>query len=304
MKTTKNKAMIILFLAPALILYLFVFLYPTTRTFIMSFFKVEGVTDALSSWKFDGFDNFKTLFGTPLFVSAMKNIGLIWLVGGISVLLISLLFGVILTSGVLGKSFLRSVIYLPNVISAVAMGTMWINYVYNPDFGLFNSFLKLIGQDGLAKTQWTGPELVFWSMLIAYCFGMVGYHMLIWMSGIERIPVDFFEAAKLEGANSFQRFSKITLPLLKGVCRTNIVLWTVSTMSFFVWSQLFSPVNLSENTVTPMSYMYELVFGASSSALTARNSGAGAAIGVILVIIVVVVFTLTQRIVRHDDVEL
>jgi len=304
MKTTKNKTMIILFLAPALFLYLFVFLYPTTRTFIMSFFRVEGVTDALSTWRFDGFNNYKTLFSTPLFVSAMKNIGLIWFVGGISVLLISLLFGVILTSGVLGKSFLRSVIYLPNVISAVAMGTMWINYVYNPDFGLFNSFLKLIGQDSLAKTQWTAPELVFWSMLIAYCFGMVGYHMLIWMSGIERIPIDFFEAAIIEGANVFQRFSKITIPLLKGVCRTNIVLWTVSTMAFFVWSQLFSPVNLSENTVTPMSYMYELVFGSSSSALTVRNSGAGAAIGVILVIIVVVVSTLTQRIVRHDDVEL
>ena len=214
MKITKNKSMVIIFLAPALFLYLFVFLYPTTRTFIMSFFKVEGVTDALSTWRFDGLDNFQTLFSTPLFVSAMKNIGLIWLVGGIGVLLISLLFGVILTSGVLGKSFLRSVIYLPNVISAVAMGTMWINYVYNPDFGLFNSFLKLIGQNDLAKTQWTGPEMVFWSMLIAYCFGMVGYHMLIWMSGIERIPVDFFEAAKIEGANVFQRFSKITLPLL------------------------------------------------------------------------------------------
>ena len=75
-------------------------------------------------------------------------------------------------------------------------------------------------------------------------------------------------------------------------------------MAFFVWSQLFSPVNLSENTVTPMSYMYELVFGASSSAVTVRNSGAGAAIGVILVIIVVVVSTLTQRIVKNDDVEL
>jgi len=304
MKTNKNKAMIILFLAPAVSLYLFIFLYPTTRTFIMSFFKVEGVTDLVSTWKFNGFDNFKTLFNTPLFVDALRNIGLIWLIGGISVLLISLLFGVILTSGVRGKSFLRSIIYLPNVISAVAMGTMWINYVYNPDFGLFNSFLKSIGRTDWAQTQWTGPQMVFWSMLIAYCFGMVGYHMLIWMSGIERIPVDFYEAATIEGANVFARFLKITLPLLKGVCRTNIVLWTVSTMSFFVWSQLFSPVNLSENTVTPMSYMYELVFGASSSAQTLRNSGAGAAIGVILIIIVVAVFTLTQRIVKNDDVEL
>lgn len=304
MKTTNNKIMIFLFLTPAVLLYLLIFLYPTTRTFIMSFFQIQGVSDPVSTWKFNGIQNFITLFHTPLFISAMKNIGLIWLIGGLSVLLVSLLFGVILTSGVHGKSFFRSVIYLPNVISAVAMGTMWINYVYNPDFGLFNSVLKALGQSALGKTQWTGPQFVFWSMLIAYCFGMVGYHMLIWMSGIERIPVDFYEAATIEGANTFVRFRRITFPLLKGVCRTNIVLWTVSTMAFFVWSQLFSPVNLSSNTVTPMSYMYELVFGASNSARTVRDSGAGAAIGVILVLIVVTVFMLTQGIVRHDDVEL
>ncbi len=301
---TKNKTMIVAFLAPAVLLYLLVFLYPTTRTIVMSFFKVEGVTDSISTWKFNGIGNFKTLFQTPLFVNAITNIGLIWLIGGLSVLLISLLFGVILTSGVHGKSFIRSVIYLPNVISAVAMGTMWINYIYNPDFGLFNSTLNALGLHDLAKTQWTSPETVFWSMLTAYCFGMVGYHMLIWMSGIERIPVDFYEAATIEGANVFKRFTKITLPLLKGVFRTNIVLWTVSTMAFFVWSQLFSPVNLSSSTVTPMSYMYELVFGTSSSAVTVRDSGAGAAIGVILVVIVITVFLLTQRIVKNDDVEL
>ncbi|NLG92005.1 MAG: sugar ABC transporter permease [Clostridiales bacterium] len=301
---TKNKSMIILFLAPSVLLYLMVFLYPTVRTVVMSFFKVEGVTDSVSLWKFNGLGNFKTLFNTPLFVSSLKNIALIWLVGGIGVMVVSLLFGVILTSGVHGKSFLRSVIYLPNVISAVAMGTMWINYVYNPDFGLLSSVLKSIGLNELAATQWTSPEMVFWSMLVAYCFGMVGYHMLIWMSGIERIPVDYYEAATIEGANVFQRFSKITLPLLKGVCRTNIVLWTVSTMAFFVWSQLFSPVNLSASTVTPMSYMYELVFGASNSAVTVRDSGAGAAIGVIITIVVVVVFMLSQFIVKNDDVEL
>ncbi|MGX8702303.1 carbohydrate ABC transporter permease [Caproiciproducens sp.] len=301
---TKNKSMIVIFLAPAVFLYAMVFLYPTIRTVIMSFFKAEGVTDAVSAWKFNGLGNFRTLFHTPLFMSALQNIGLIWLVGGIGVMLVSLLFGVILTSGVHGKSFFRSVIYLPNVISAVAMGTMWINYVYNPNFGLLSSILKALGFSEAAATQWTGPEMVFWSMLVAYCFGMVGYHMLIWMSGIERIPTDFYEAATIEGANVFQRFSKITLPLLKGVCRTNIVLWTVSTMAFFVWSQLFSPVNLSASTVTPMSYMYELVFGASNSAITVRDSGAGAAIGVILTIVVVIVFLFTQLIVRHDDVEL
>jgi multiple sugar transport system permease protein len=91
---------------------------------------------------------------------------------------------------------------------------------------------------------------------------------------------------------------------MRGVIRTNVVMWTVFTVGFFVWGQLFSPVNLSNDTVAPMNYMYELVFGASSSAATARDSGAGAAIGVILALIVVTVFLATNFIVRHDDAEL
>lgn len=300
----KNRMMIVVFLAPAVILYCLVFLYPTIRTIIMSFFKVEGVTDAVSSWTFNGLNNYKTIFKSPLFVASMKNIGKIWLIGGIGVMLLAMLFAVILTSGIRFKSFFRSVIYLPNVVSAVAMGTMWINYVYNTKFGLLKSTFSFLGLDTLAAVQWTGPQMIFWSMLIAYCFGMVGYHMLIFMSGIERIPQDYYEAAKIEGANVWQRFTGITLPLLKGVTRTNIVMWTVSTVGFFIWSQIFSPVNLSSGTVTPMAYMYELVFGSSSSAVRVRDSGAGAAIGVLMTLIVVTVFFCTNFIVKNDDVEL
>jgi multiple sugar transport system permease protein len=140
-------------------------------------------------------------------------------------------------------------------------------------------------------------------MLVAYCFGMVGYHMLIFISGIEQIPKDYYEAALIEGANVFRRFFSITIPFIRGVTRTNIVMWTVFTVAFFVWGQLFSPVNLSYDTVAPVNYMYQLVFGASSAAATARDSGAGAAIGVILMAIVIVVFFATNFIVRKDETE-
>ena len=144
----------------------------------------------------------------------------------------------------------------------------------------------------------------FWSMLIAYCFGMVGYHMLIFMSGIEQIPADYYEEAYLEGCNVWQRFMYITVPFLRGVFRTNIVMWTVYTVGFFVWGQLFSPVNLSNDTVAPMNYMYELVFGASSAAATARDSGSGAAIGVVMMALVIVIFFATERLVKNDDIEM
>lgn len=297
----KNKPMIVIFLAPAVICYVLVFLYPTIRTLIMSFFAVESVSAPVAQWSFNGLKNYIKLFNTPIFLKSLSNIARIWFVGGLGVMFLSLLFAVILTSGLRFKQFFRSVIYLPNVVSAVAMGTMWINYVYNPDYGLFNSVLGFFGVD---KVLWTSPGNLFWSMLIAYCFGMVGYHMLIFMSGIEQIPTDYYEAALIEGANTFVRFRHITLPFLRGVIRTNLVMWTVYTVGFFVWGQLFSPVNLSNDTVAPMNYMYELVFGSSSSAATARDSGAGAAIGVIMMFIVIIVFSLTNTIVKNDDIEM
>lgn len=298
----KNRSMLIMFLTPATLLYLLVFLYPSIRTFIMSFFKVEGVSDPVSSWSFNGGANYIDAFNDTLFRSSMLNLGKLWLFGGIGVMLLSLLYAVILTSGMRGKNFFRSVIYLPNLVSAVAMGTMWLYYAFNKeDFGLLNT---IRGWFGLDNVLWTDPTHKFMSMLIAYCFGMVGYHMLIFMSGIERIGEDFYEAATIEGANIFQKFFYITLPLLRGSIRTNLVMWTVSSVGFFIWGQVFDPVNLSTQTVMPLNYMYELVFGSSNAAQAVRNSGIGAAIGVMMAIIVVAVFAATNFIVKNDDIEL
>ena len=298
----RNKPMLVMFLTPAVLLYLIVFLYPSIRTIVMSFFKVEGVTDPVSTWSFNGVGNYVDSFNDTLFKSAMLNLGKLWLIGGVAVMLLALVYAVVLTSGLRGKSFFRSVIYLPNLVSAVAMGTMWLFYALSKeDYGLLNTILGWFGVDNV---MWTDPTHKFWSMLLAYCFGMVGYHMLIFMSGIERIGNDYYEAATIEGANVFQKFRFITLPLLRGAIRTNLVMWTVSSVGFFIWGQVFDPVNLSSQTVMPLNYMYELVFGSSNASQAVRNSGIGAAIGVMMAIVVVLVFGPTNFIVKNDDVEL
>ncbi|MCL2243890.1 MAG: sugar ABC transporter permease [Treponema sp.] len=298
-----NRAVILTFLAPAVICYLLVFLYPTLRTTAMSFFAVESVSDSVSAWSFNGFANYVKLFETSIYTQSLINIGRLWFFGGMGVMLLALIFAVTLTGDFKGTKFFRAAIYLPNVVSAVAMGTMWLNYVYNSDYGLLTSVLTSLGFQTHGQILWTGPGMRFWTMLVAYCFGMVGYHMLIFISGIEQIPKDYYEAALIEGANMLRRFFLVTVPFIKGVTRTNIVMWTVFTVGFFVWGQLFSPVNLSYDTVAPMNYMYQLVFGASSAATAVRDSGAGAAIGVILMVIVIIVFFATNFIVRKDETE-
>ncbi len=298
----KNKSMIIAFLTPAILAYLIVFVYPTIRTTFMSFFFVENITDSISTWQFVGINNYKSLMASELFIQSMVNMVKIWLYGGLGTFALAMLFAVMLTSGVKGKSFYRAVIYLPNVVSAVAMGTMWIQYVFSSRYGMLKNIFTFFGMDEMAAYQWTSPENIFKSLLIAYCFGMVGYFMLIFMSAIERIPADFYEAATLYGANKWQQFTNITLPLVKDVFRTNIVLWTITTVAFFVWSQIFSPVYAESGTVTPMVYMYKMVFG-NEMVVTDRNVGAGAAVGVILTLIVVIMFLITSKIFKDDGIE-
>ncbi len=297
----RKRLFIIRFLTPAMLCFLFIFLYPAIRTFLMSFFKVGFVTDNMDSWQFVGMGNYVKLMESPLFKRSMENVLMIWLLEGVIVLALAMLLAVIITSGVKGKNFWRAVVYLPHVISAVALATMWLQYVFNNQYGFFKVLFEALHLNGLTAFQWTAPENLFLSMMIAYAFGSVGFYVLILAAGINGISEDYYEAARIEGAGIFQQWKSITVPLLKDMIKRCIVLYSAGAIGFFVYSTLFS-FNTEMATVTPMVYMYEVVFGnaigASSSEL---NVGAGAAVGVIIMILVVVVNTVLDKLVRSDD---
>lgn len=301
----RSKVMMFAFLAPALFSFLLVYLYPTVRTFIMSFYYVKNVTDRVSFWEYVGLENYVKQFQSSIFITSLSNIFYIWLWGGIIILLSALVFAILLTSGVRFKSFFRAVIYLPNIVSAVALATMWIQYAYSPKFGLFKTIFEALGLKGLAATEWTSPDNQLMSMMLAYCFGMIGYFMLIFMAGIEKIPVDYYEAATIEGANVSRKFFKITLPLMRDVFRTSIVWWSINALTFFIWSQMFSPRIPDSGTVTPMVVMYFTVFGRDFMVNDPRliNAGAGAAVGVILTLLVFVMFVIVNLLIKEEKLE-
>ena len=294
----KKKTFIIPFVLPCALSLIIMYLYPVIRTVIMSFFGIESVTADLSEWTFNGFNNYIKIFNSPTFQRAMTNMLLIWLVGGIIVLAFALLFAVILTSGIRFKKFFRAAIYLPNIISAVALATMWIQYIYNQDYGLLNQFLGLFGLEG---KNWLGTDMKFWAMLFAFCFGAVGYYMLIFISGIERIPADLYEAATIDGANKVQQFYSMTLPLLKSIFKTNITFWSVNCITFFLWSKMFAPVSTEAATIVPVVYLYDTVFGTTGN--VSRDAGAGAAIGVTLAIFVAIIYFVMNKLLKDDDLE-
>lgn len=293
----KNRGMIIAFVTPALLFFVATFVYPIIRTIMMSFFKIDNVTASMSQWQFTGFDNYIKLVGTPVFLTACGNLLKIWFFGGIIVMTLALLFAVILSSGIRGKKFFRAIIYLPNIVSAVALAIMWQQYVYSNQYGMLKPLAELLG------FQWLDTDHKFMSLLIAYCFGMVGYHMLIFLSGIESIGSQYFEASTIDGAGKINQFRYITLPLLKGCFKTNITMWSISSVGFFLWSQLFSTVTTDTAVITPMVYLYMQTFGAGNT-VTERNAGLGAAIGILLAIFVVIVFWICNNLFKNDDLEL
>lgn len=299
----RNRSMIIAFAGPATLIFVATFIYPIIRTIVMSFFSIQEIADATDKWKFNGIGNYISLMETPLYRTSWINLFKIFIIGGVITLGASLLLAVILKSGVHGKRFFQAAIYLPNVISAVAMATMWIQYVFNSSYGFLTNLFKALHLDFLADVQWLDADHKFWALLISYCFGMIGHFMLIWVSGIERIGKDYYEAASIDGANKVGQLLYITLPLLKGIFRTNVIMWSISVSGFFIWSKLFSPISADTSTIVPMVYMYDKLFGAENTGDVVRDAGTAAAIGVMLCLFIVLVFTVVNRLIKDDDLE-
>ena len=303
MNSKSKKIMIACFTLPATLCFLIVFAYPVLRTILMSFYNIDNIVSRMSEWQFVGLSNFTELLNTSLFRQTWVTFLKIWLFGGITVTLIALTMAVILTSGIRGKAFFRAAIYLPNTISAVALANMWIHYAFNIRWGLFHSLFSFLGWDKMAEFQWMAPDNLFLSMMIAFCFGAVGYYMLIYISGIEKIPVDIYEAARIDGASIIYNLFHITLPLLKGVFKTTMTIWTTSTLGFYIWSQMFSSnKDPSAQIMTPTYYMMRSTFGDMTSTFTANNAGLGAAICVMIMIVAVIVFAAINRIIKNDDI--
>lgn len=294
----KSKSMIALFILPCALCLLLMFLYPVVRTVIMSFFQVESLTSAVSSWSFYGLGNYIKIFNSNSFLISMSNMLLIWLVGGVITLALSMLIAVVLTSGIRGSKFFRAAIYLPNIVSAVALATMWVQYVFNYDYGLLNNIVTMLRFD---KIKWLGSDSKFWAMMAAFIFGSVGYYMLIYISGIEGIPKDLYEAATLDGANKVKQFTLITLPLLKGIIKTSITFWSINATTFFLWSKMFSPVQTEESTIVPVIYLYDIVFGGKG--ITQRDAGAGAAVGVVLTLLIIIIYGVMNLLLKKSDLE-
>ncbi len=292
-----------IFLAPAVIMFFVIFAYPLVRTIYLSFFHVPDM--AATQRTFVGLQQYLELLHTRLFIISFKNIFLIWSIGGAALFIWVFIFAMLLNSGIRGKKFFRAAIYLPNLIPAVAIVALWTQYIYNPRFGLWKTFFENIGLEALAKIQWNSPDLLLWGMMIAYVWGGIGWTLIIILAGMERIPVVYYEAAKLDGASTIQQFRLITLPLLRDVLRVTVIFWSIGVINLFTFPKLWTPVVTQEGAYTPAIYLYEISFATNAQAATTAkiDVGKGAAIAVMLLVLVLIVSFAINKLIPQDRLE-
>jgi len=291
-----SKRLIVLFLLPASTLYFFFFLIPTFGALSYSLYDWRGFG---TNMNYMGLDNYVELFADRLFWRSMSNTLLILIVGGIIVFGLAFVMTMMISSGIRGKKLFRAVIFLPNVIAIIALTTLW-GYIYTPRFGLLGAFFDALGFQDLAQFPWLGPDTIFWAMLVAIIWIEVGFYLVLLLAGVDKIPEEFYEAARLDGASQTQMFRKITIPLLWDVLTVGMVLWSIYAVKIFEFPFSFTGLEPNINSYTVAVYMYILGFGQRQPIY---RLGYATAIGVTLLLVVILIVVVLRRLMRREQLE-
>jgi ABC-type sugar transport system permease subunit len=291
-----SRGFIAAMLLPASLLYLVFFLFPTAQTLYFSFFDFSGLGN---DKVFIGLDNFAELVGDDLFLLSMRNTIIILLFGGLLIFALAFMFTALLNSDVRGRRIFRAIIFIPNVIATIALTTLW-SYIYNPRFGLLNNALTQLGFEELGKTTWTEPDKIFWAMLVALIWIFVGFYMVLLLAGTDKIPIEYYEAAKLDGASQVQMFFRITVPMLWDVITVAVVMWSIAALKIFEFPFAFTSLEPVPETYTSAVYLYVMGFGQRTPIY---RLGYASAIGVWMLITVIIVIVFLRRALTREAVQ-
>lgn len=256
-KFTRNSVRVpLLFMAPALLAIFFFFFIPVIAAFVMSFsdFDIYALASFTNS-RMTGLQNYIRLFEDPLFYTAMQNTFIFVFSAGPLSVFVSLGAAILLNSKLVRyKGIFRLAYFLPVVTTLVAVAIVW-RFIYHPRFGILN---YLLGFFGVSPVDWLGdPNWAMPALVILAIWKNFGYNMIIFTAGLQNIPEYLYEAAVLEGANWFQQFRSITLPML---APTTVFVGIVTMIGFF---QIFAePYVMTQGgplnrTLSIVQYMYQ-----------------------------------------------
>jgi len=286
----QDNLTIFLFLLPAIVLFLVFVVYPILQSVYYSMFNWKGFGPAVD---FVGIENYKNILTDKVFLKALKNGLLIILFSLVFQLPLSLLLAMLVGRDLPGRVFFRTIFFMPYVLSEVITALMWL-FIYNPDpeRGFINAVVVFFG--GEAQTWLASTGLVMPAIFLALTWKYFGFHMLLYMTGLQNIPQEVEEAGRIDGANALQSFFYITLPLLASTIRTSIYLSVLGSIQQFILVWIMTkggPVNASETLAT---YMYRFGF-------VRFQLGYGSAVAIYMFVLCLTFSIIYQRLTRQPD---
>lgn len=279
----QRKVVPYLFITPTLAIFLVFVLFPIAYSAVISFFKWNGISEA----EFSGVKNYLRLLEDPIFWISLQNTVNFTL----GVVPLSMAFGLLAALGLNrpqlpGRAVLRAIYFLPFVISAVATATT-AGWIFGDTFGVLN---KMLVELGLKKVQWlTNRHTAMMTVVIVTIWVRLGFCMLIYLAGLQSIPPDLVEAARVDGASRWQQFRHITFPLLKPTTFLLIVLNII--YSFEVFDLVFVLTNGGPGYATTV-----LTVFIYNSAFQTQRVGYASAIGIVFMAIIMTITLIQWRI--------
>jgi len=288
----KNKKTILAFILPALIIYLLIVIVPILNTIYYSFFR----WNILDTTRFNGLRNYINLFTKDaIFIKSMKNTFLMMFWSLVVQTPLAIALAIAISGRIKGKRYFKTVFFLPNILSSVAIGLLW-TFVYNPEFGIVNRLLSAIGLGRFTRLWLADEKTVMGSVIAAICWQFVGYHMIIYLAAIENIPSDLKEAALIDGVNQIGMVRYIILPLIKPIIGIDTVLMATGSLRFFDLIYVMTNGGPNHASEVIASYMYYKSF-------RDYQYGYGSAVSVVLLILCLIVTFILNRMFKSEEIQ-
>ena len=265
----------LIFILPALLGTLIFIVIPVIASFGLSFTS----WDLLNPIQFVGLDNYRLIFTEPLFFKILINTLVFAVATSVLGVIIPLVLAAILNSKIRGAEFYKTAYFLPFITPMIVIGIVW-QWIFDPNIGILNNVLHLHIQ-WLYDTNWALPALI-----VVTVWKLIGYNMVIFLSGFASIPENLYEAAKIDGANPAQTFLRVTVPMLSPTIFFVIIITAVSSFQVFDLIYLMTQGG-------PLDSTNVLVYAIYKNAFEFFNVGKASAIAYVLFFIILVL-TLVQ----------
>jgi raffinose/stachyose/melibiose transport system permease protein len=286
-----------LLVVPGLFFYFLVALGPSLATSLYSFTDARGVAGAPVNWigldNYDEFlfagqaakDNIHALGRTLVFCTVVSSVQFA----------LGLLVAALLTQGLPGTRFFRTLFFMPVILGVVIQGLIWTLFLY-PLGGPASKILEIFG----AYSEFLGGRDAFWWVVVVQIWANMGITMIIFIAGLQTIPVELYEAAQIDGASRWQNFRFITWPLLTPSVNTNLILNIIGSLQ--AWQLFLVLIGYRQGTQVLGYVIYAQGFGQTSGSVSnVFRQGYAAAASIVLFVLVLVIGMATQYVLGRRE---